>query len=147
MALASTRELAAEAGRIVTSQFFVSLKVSLHVSQMIVGDTNWTRLNVAPEVVPTPSRVHPSRSYSRSSESNSCLTDADSILCQNLDTLLKRLDDDVVQQWSEEYPCQLPPLAGAVLEALPIWPYALSVLERLCKTIGSIWTSQATYSR
>ncbi|KAI9708768.1 MAG: hypothetical protein M1820_003723 [Bogoriella megaspora] len=52
---------------------------------------------------------------------------------KKLRDLLREFGTDAVERWSEERPCQLPQLATAVLEALPTWPYTLTILEYLCR--------------
>ncbi|KAI9715876.1 MAG: hypothetical protein M1812_005696 [Candelaria pacifica] len=50
---------------------------------------------------------------------------------KKLHDITSRIDDSTILYWAEGHPCQVDPLASAVLEALQLWPFALSILQRL----------------
>ena len=45
------------------------------------------------------------------------------------------MDVALLQSWARNNPCQINPLAAAVVEGLEIWPVALDLLRILCEHV------------
>lgn len=48
---------------------------------------------------------------------------------QNIDAIVKSTSQVDLRGWADSNPCQIPALAGTIINALEFCPYALSVLE------------------
>ncbi|KAI9819234.1 MAG: hypothetical protein M1827_007390 [Pycnora praestabilis] len=55
---------------------------------------------------------------------------------KSLHDVVKETNDATIQSWADGHACQIKALASAILEGLQLWPYVLTIVQRLSRVVS-----------